>query len=438
MQTMSLQRKQKPASSKTHTKQAMSLSWNCYFLVLMCVSSCYKDIMSTAEAFVPHHSQHTSFQLHKERLDMTGKMDFHQIQATGADYHMLAHQSKTAMKMTLDPYEQQYQKYFGKAADGDSNVNINQNEAPQTQQTPGTGPQGSDTVTAMDPYQRQMEQYSRQAASPPTTASSQSQDGLQLQLQQAADSNPPSINTSWESVATTQTMDPYELQYQQLCNQVSAYPSGYPSASQTQSLAEAQTQAYSYSSDGAGYSSPQKPTTRPETARPEPTILSEPQPEPTHAVQSKQEEDDEKDRGDEFLRMVSSEIAYKQLKGENPYSLTDLDVAVLLQRFLDNIEDATQKYNGKTKGESKLRGEASPKKERKKIVVLGSGWAAHAFIELASTYDLRIVVVSPVNHFVSMESSTLKFLCENVKITHLTVPLLLYLALLSFRRLPMF
>ena len=29
-----------------------------------------------------------------------------------------------------------------------------------------------------------------------------------------------------------------------------------------------------------------------------------------------------------------------------------------------------------------------------------TGWAAHAFVKLASTYDLRIVVVSPVNHFV--------------------------------------
>jgi NADH dehydrogenase FAD-containing subunit len=31
---------------------------------------------------------------------------------------------------------------------------------------------------------------------------------------------------------------------------------------------------------------------------------------------------------------------------------------------------------------------------------LGTGWASHAFVKLASTYDLRIVVVSPVNHFV--------------------------------------
>jgi hypothetical protein len=30
----------------------------------------------------------------------------------------------------------------------------------------------------------------------------------------------------------------------------------------------------------------------------------------------------------------------------------------------------------------------------------GTGWASHSFVKLASTYDLRIVVVSPVNHFV--------------------------------------
>ena len=31
---------------------------------------------------------------------------------------------------------------------------------------------------------------------------------------------------------------------------------------------------------------------------------------------------------------------------------------------------------------------------------LQTGWASHSFVKLASTYDLRIVVVSPVNHFV--------------------------------------
>lgn len=103
---------------------------------------------------------------------------------------------------------------------------------------------------------------------------------------------------------------------------------------------------------------------------------------------------------EQFLRMVSNEVEYKQLLGQSPYALTDIKFPVLLQRFLDNIEDSSQKNNGKVKGQSKLRGRDQPRDERKTVVVLGTGWASHAFIKLASTYDLRIVVVSPVNHFV--------------------------------------
>ena len=103
---------------------------------------------------------------------------------------------------------------------------------------------------------------------------------------------------------------------------------------------------------------------------------------------------------EQFLRMVSNEVEYKQLLGQSPYALTDIKFPVLLQRFLDNIEDSSQKNNGKFKGQSKLKGRDQPRDERKTVVVLGTGWASHAFVKLASTYDLRIVVVSPVNHFV--------------------------------------
>ena len=103
---------------------------------------------------------------------------------------------------------------------------------------------------------------------------------------------------------------------------------------------------------------------------------------------------------EQFLRMVSNEVEYKQLVGQSPYALTDIKFPVLLQRFLDTIEDSSQKSNGKFKGQSKLQGKDQPRDERKTVVVLGTGWASHAFIKLASTYDLRIVVVSPVNHFV--------------------------------------
>jgi len=103
---------------------------------------------------------------------------------------------------------------------------------------------------------------------------------------------------------------------------------------------------------------------------------------------------------DEMLAMISNEVAYTKFRGRNPNSLLDLEFDVLRQRVLDNIEDATQKKNGKSKGKSYLSGKDVPREERKTVVILGTGWGSHAFVKLASTYDLRIVVVSPVNHFV--------------------------------------
>ena len=108
---------------------------------------------------------------------------------------------------------------------------------------------------------------------------------------------------------------------------------------------------------------------------------------------------------DRFLQMLSTEVQVKKLLNQNPYSLPDIRFDVLYQRFLDNLEDATQKNNGKVKGQSKLRRQWEPQEERPTVVVLGTGWAAHGFVKLASTYDLRIVVVSPVNHFVRFSNS---------------------------------
>lgn len=122
-------------------------------------------------------------------------------------------------------------------------------------------------------------------------------------------------------------------------------------------------------------------------------LLDSPKPIPIDAVTNQDIEEN-------FLRMVSNEVEYKKFLGQSPYALTDIRFEVLLQRFLDNIEDGTQKNNGKFKGQSKWKGEDQPREERKTVVVLGTGWASHAFVKLASTYDLRIVVVSPVNHFV--------------------------------------
>ena len=103
---------------------------------------------------------------------------------------------------------------------------------------------------------------------------------------------------------------------------------------------------------------------------------------------------------DQYLKWVSTEVNVKRLNKQNPYAINDIPVDVMISRILDNIEDATQKNNGKTKGKSLYRLQGKPSEQRPTVVVLGTGWAAHAFTKLASTYDLRIVVVSPVNHFV--------------------------------------
>ncbi|KAL3912134.1 MAG: hypothetical protein SGILL_007007, partial [Bacillariaceae sp.] len=102
----------------------------------------------------------------------------------------------------------------------------------------------------------------------------------------------------------------------------------------------------------------------------------------------------------EYLDMLTTEVSYKKLLGQNPYSLTDIDVPTIINRVLDTFEDSSQKRNGKLKGQAKLKGRKEPLENRPTVVVLGTGWAAHAFIKAASTYDLRIVVVSPVNRFV--------------------------------------
>ena len=121
--------------------------------------------------------------------------------------------------------------------------------------------------------------------------------------------------------------------------------------------------------------------------------------------QQAQEEQDQQnlhtqDVEESFLRTLSNEVQYKKFLKQSPYSLTDINIPLIMQRFLDNLEDGQQKRNGKLKGYNRRLRKDSPREKRKTVVVLGTGWASHAFIKLASTYDLRIVVVSPVNHFV--------------------------------------
>jgi NADH:ubiquinone reductase (H+-translocating) len=97
---------------------------------------------------------------------------------------------------------------------------------------------------------------------------------------------------------------------------------------------------------------------------------------------------------DEIVKAIH-EYQYKIWKNEPHFP-----IETIIQRTLDTAEDAflhlrRVPYDYGWVPESVQEAELRPT-----IVVLGSGWAAHALLKVADTYKLRIIVVSPSNHFV--------------------------------------
>lgn len=107
-----------------------------------------------------------------------------------------------------------------------------------------------------------------------------------------------------------------------------------------------------------------------------------------------------------FLNMVSSEIQVKKLLGQNTIPITEIPVGTALSRTVDTLEDIAvlarrwPYKNGWTDMPDFQELEQQGKKKRPTIVVLGTGWAANSFSKVACTYDLKLIIVSPVNHFV--------------------------------------
>jgi len=85
-------------------------------------------------------------------------------------------------------------------------------------------------------------------------------------------------------------------------------------------------------------------------------------------------------------------------------------IDTILERSLDTIEDAVLHARripyekGWLTMENTL--DQGGKDERPTVVVLGSGWASHALIKVADTYKLKLIVVSPTNHFVFTPSKS--------------------------------
>lgn len=253
------------------------------------------------------------------------------------------------------------------------------------------------SVLLMDPYEMQYAKYVKSIDSN-SDGNMMNDGGHQPQQITTVTANPQSQNdhksleqhTAFDTTTFTTKMDPYEAQYQNYFR--STHPDTAPPGS-TSTIDVA-------SHDGMlDLSKPQHITADQKMNVEKDFMVDSKMKNQVQEVEQEQETESENSE-DRFLKMVSTEVQVKKLVGDNPYALTDIPFEVIVGRFLDSVEDSFQKNNGKFKGQSKLKFKDKPRTDRKTVVVLGTGWAAHAFIKLASTYDLRIVVVSPVNHFV--------------------------------------
>lgn len=94
----------------------------------------------------------------------------------------------------------------------------------------------------------------------------------------------------------------------------------------------------------------------------------------------------------------------QQQQQSQPYALPlnqahDLPLDVLYERLWDTAEDALLHAKRIPYDKGWIQ-EDEPPTNIPTVVVLGSGWAAHALLKVADTQQMRIVVVSPTNHFV--------------------------------------
>ena len=115
-------------------------------------------------------------------------------------------------------------------------------------------------------------------------------------------------------------------------------------------------------------------------------------------AQTQEFESDEKNQGDRWLELLSTEVGLKKFLGVP--AQPPLPVDVLVSRTLDTIEDVLIHLRRIPYDFGWVDDVKADETTIKTVVVLGSGWAAHALMKVADTFAIRLIVVSPVNHFV--------------------------------------
>ena len=110
---------------------------------------------------------------------------------------------------------------------------------------------------------------------------------------------------------------------------------------------------------------------------------------------------------DYALRLLSSELGVRQFvetfQSDNDDDETNMIPWHLLwERTLDTVEDVVLHIRRipYDLGWQQDEDEAQQKKKKETILILGSGWAAHALLKVTDTSQFRVIVVSPTNHFV--------------------------------------
>mmetsp|Transcript_6116 Transcript_6116/g.12256 ORF Transcript_6116/g.12256 Transcript_6116/m.12256 type:complete len:703 (+) Transcript_6116:114-2222(+) len=106
---------------------------------------------------------------------------------------------------------------------------------------------------------------------------------------------------------------------------------------------------------------------------------------------------------DPALRLVSSEVGLLELSG-TPMDDAAVATSILLERTFDTAEDIMMhlRRSPLMGPMRKLANQTSvlTNVKRKTVVVLGSGWGAHALMKVSDCCKVRLIVVSPSNHFV--------------------------------------
>lgn len=104
---------------------------------------------------------------------------------------------------------------------------------------------------------------------------------------------------------------------------------------------------------------------------------------------------------DPTLYQLNSEVrVWKNFRRAESMRNPTIPIDVVAERTWDTAEDIYTHARRLADEKRAITLSEEEEKSRKTVVILGSGWGAHALMKVADCRKLRIIVVSPTNHFV--------------------------------------